>query len=794
MNKNTILKGLLPLAVFPLLFWGCSDDKFGSDSSSGKQISFRLQGNLPSSRATGTTVENINAFVVNAQTDWSEDPVLFSSQTVARLEGQANAFDYSPKRYYPDEAAFAYYSAYSPVTGNVDGFGGKTGSEINTIAYFVPAPDIDGNTTQEDLLVAYTPVKGVAQTPGAAPVHRDGFESPVQLTFKHALSRVFVRTSNNNTEPVVIKKLILHNLYSQGTLKIDDKINAPAEDKVLWKFDGYTQSESYAYVLLPTGVSVPAKTEKEESVYVVGKDQGMLVLPQTTKNADGDAVPNSATDFFVEVTYSISNIQEKTVQAAFRDLYGKAGGLTFEMGRQYALTLAFTDAAVEFDISVEGWEESETDAYAATTVVFNDNRPSGVSDTDFTPCGIANNSYSKFIHGQSIATTTNDGDEDESEGDVIGKAAPILDGYIFQGYFDSREGGTQYFVADADGHLIVSVANKSFDGTKWDKAGPSCTLYAQWEEATNVWGASNIYFRPDIANGVVGSLTFAKSDQTKSGYQGLYFKWGSLIGVAAGGTGDGFDANTFLYIPDLTTGKYYKVKAGLVLESYGEGTADMNTAVQAYALIYPSVSNWVDDIPYVKGNSESDPEQIAPLSGSPTDAERRADRRLTDKSAGLYEKYMGDICKFLTDKKDSNGSGLTKKWVIPTSDVWKGGSVAMGAYGSGAMYKKTKSDWSSTAVDFTPPNAVDGTGKNPTALMTYTLDTGETVIFPAAGTRYDGQLYSVGGSCYYWSSSVYGASGAYSLGFDYGSVSPEGYGSRSHGFPVRCVQEFFSEP
>jgi hypothetical protein len=111
------------LAVLTFLFWGCSDDKFGSDSSSGKQISFRLQGNLPSSRATGTTVDNINAFVVNAQVYDKDDVILpgndgklFSSQTVARLEGKYNTFDYSPKRYYPDAAAFAYYSAYSPVT------------------------------------------------------------------------------------------------------------------------------------------------------------------------------------------------------------------------------------------------------------------------------------------------------------------------------------------------------------------------------------------------------------------------------------------------------------------------------------------------------------------------------------------------------------------------------------------------------------------------------------------------------------------------------------------------------
>jgi hypothetical protein len=307
-------------------------------------------------------------------------------------------------------------------------------------------------------------------------------------------------------------------------------------------------------------------------------------------------------------------------------------------------------------------------------------------------------------------------------------------------------------------------------------------LYAHWAASTNVWGASNIYFRPDIANGVVGSLTFAKSDQTKSGYQGLYFKWGSLIGVSPIGT---FDANTCFYIPDRETGKYYKVMRSEITATYDDGVSAISRAVRDYVSIYSPITSW-NDIPYVKGDRADDPEQIAPLSG--TEADKRADRRLTDKSADLYAFYKGDICKFLSDTKVRNGSGLTKKWVMPTSDKWKAGS--MGAYGSEAMYKKTKSNWSSTAEPFEPLNAVDGTGKNPTALMTYTLDTDEEVIFPAAGDRNGGTLGDVGIFGYYWSSSVGTAANAYYLSFNYGNVLPGSSDSRAAGFPVRCVQEF----
>jgi hypothetical protein len=773
MNKNKILGGFFPLVAL-LILGGCSDDKFGSDSSSGKQISFRLQGNLPSSRATGTTVENINVFVVNAQVhDKNDYPLpddadkLFSSQTVARLEGTANAFDYSPKRYYPDEAAFAYYSAYSPVTGNVDGFGGKTGSEINTITYFVPAPDIDGKTTQEDLLVAYTPVNGVALTPGAAPSSRDGFDTPVSLNFKHALSRVFVRASNSNVEPVVIKKLSLHNLYSEGTLKIDGDINEgySAAYKVLWE-PVDTQDKFYDYVLLPSGVSVPAKTEGSP-VYVVGKEQGMLVLPQTTQNADGDAEP-AATDFFIEVTYSISNVKEKTVRATFNDLNDKAGGVTFEMGRQYALTLAFEDTDIKFDIDVEGWDADEEVAYAATTVVFNANKPAEASDWDAVEnIPLAN---SGFIYGQDLL-------------DLTTAPAPVLDGWIFQGYYDSPElGAKQYYDSSLDPQIVFDTnGDKVPDATKWDKAGPSCTLYAHWAEATNVWGASNIYFRPDASSvdGSVGSLTFAKSDQSKSGYQGLFFKWGSLIGVAAypaGGYNTTVDNGTYLYIPDVSTGKYYKVRAGAVSESYEDINSEKQDAIRAYAGKVSDDKSW-NKIPYVSSGTTDD----------------RSFNYLGSVTVHIPTDYQGDICKFLTDTKVTNGSGLKKNWEMPISDKWIGGGTHGYEYTpAGATYKKKDNSWSG-ANDFTftvLSDAADGRSSTTTALMTYTITaTNETVTFPASGYRLNGALGGVGYYGHYWSSSVFNGPNAYYLGFNGGSyVDPANYGDRAEGKFVRCVQ------
>jgi hypothetical protein len=435
------------------------------------------------------------------------------------------------------------------------------------------------------------------------------------------------------------------------------------------------------------------------------------------------------------------------------------------MGRQYALTLSFAEneaggpVGVKFQLEVEDWDGKTEEAYAATTVVFNDNRPSGVSDGDFTPSGITDNTCSKFIHGQSIATTTG--------GDVLDQAVPILDGYIFQGYFDSREGGTQYFVADADGHLIVAAPNGTFNGTNWDKAGPSCTLYAHWADAPNVWAASNIYFRPDIADGVVGSLTFAKSDQTKSGYQGLHFKWGSLIGVAAYPTGEYNNNDTYLYIPDVNTGKYYKVHAGAVSAIYDSGMDDMDKAVRTYA----------------KEGGGHDGSWNSILSATDTDlggsvATGRDKSPLTDASGQpLYSPYKGDICKFLSDK---SASKLNRSWMMPISNDFDGN------------YTKSPS-WNNTVTATATPE--NGTNVIPDAYYKYTTASYEEVTFPASGYRYNdvGALGAINRNGYYWGSSVNGTSSAYSLFFfddddDLNPARPND--DRAWGRSVRCVQNY----
>jgi hypothetical protein len=358
MTKKVFL-GLF-LLVIAGLWTACSNDE-ALNNENKTPISFRVQGGAPSLRATGTTLSFVNAFVVNAYGDktGAATPAVATMDgvTVYRKEGASNDFDYNPKLYYHSTDDNVYFSAYSPVSISISN--GLKGDPANTIDYEVIKPDpTTGNTTQEDLLVAYTKQTNLSGT-------------AVALNFKHALSRVYVKATNTTPETVIIKELKLVNLYKKGSLIIDGTswnvatdvdINesyttTPVTDvtkyKVLWTPSG-TQNDSYEYVLPASGVAVPASTSSR--VFIVSKEQGMMVLPQTTVSTNP---VDYTTDFYLEVKYKLSNIEE-TVEIPFKDLYNITGkGLTFEFGRQYALNINFENKSITFTVTVENWETPE---------------------------------------------------------------------------------------------------------------------------------------------------------------------------------------------------------------------------------------------------------------------------------------------------------------------------------------------------------------------------------------------------------------------------------------------------
>jgi|GEM_PF-6819891 len=310
------------------LFTACSDEAVVEQQQQptigGEQaIAFRLQGGIPETRATATTDLNVDAFVVYGVDDQAVANI-FDGMTIARQVG--GNFDYNPKKYYSNGAASAHFVAYSPVSANI--LSSTVASPLVTASfeYEVKAPDATGITAQEDFLIADTSFTTITST--------------VNLNFRHALSRIFVKAVNDLSEDVVITGLELKNLKSKGT------VTTPLP--LTWAADA-SSIRNYSYLLAPTGVAVKAGTgtgSPNNPVLVTSMEQGMMVLPQPTVNGGTDDY--TAGDFALEVTYDVANL---TGEKAYVYL---SPGYAFVAGNQYAITIEFdgTDL-IEIDFTIE---------------------------------------------------------------------------------------------------------------------------------------------------------------------------------------------------------------------------------------------------------------------------------------------------------------------------------------------------------------------------------------------------------------------------------------------------------
>jgi hypothetical protein len=153
------------------------------------------------------------------------------------------------------------------------------------------------------------------------------------------------------------------------------------------------------------------------------------------------------------------------------------------------------------------------------------------------------------------------------------------------------------------------------------QAGRSYALVVELKE--NPWAHSNIYW----TDADEGKLTFdkKKTNPSHADYQGVFFKWGSLVGVSPVGDSG---SDVALYIPNSGAGSWDKTKT----------LASMDTP-------------WGDmDLPYVTNSGiTGDENYLYELSSDPA----------------TYAAYKGDICRYL--------GGDT--WQMPNQDVFLYGLV-----------------------------------------------------------------------------------------------------------------------
>jgi hypothetical protein len=360
--------------IAALLISGCSNEGGATDNgetaAKGREITFRVQGSMPSTYTLPSTLADIDAFTVNGWVDAAatNKEVLFERKSVVK-DATSGAFTYSPTVYFPVGATSATFVAYSPVNINVGvGSGGfELSNSIvtndNKITYTVPNPAEGGGTLQKDLLVACTAVPNI-NAAGA---------SAVALRFKHALARLVVSITNNTQDPLVVKGLTLNHIFTTGDLDIDgdiwtegatgtpdinddyvtSSITTSDQYKVLWDNNGTDHTMQW---LLPVGGVVIDPDSAAHAVTT--NEQAMLVLPQITLLASGNPQQlDTLTDFHLRLDYTLNNL-DAVRKIAFGDVKGldEVGyGLTFEMGKQYNLNLEFNAKGVSFTVDIEDW-------------------------------------------------------------------------------------------------------------------------------------------------------------------------------------------------------------------------------------------------------------------------------------------------------------------------------------------------------------------------------------------------------------------------------------------------------
>jgi hypothetical protein len=321
--------------------------------------------------------------------------------------------------------------------------------------------------------------------------------------------------------------------------------------------------------------------------------------------------------------------------------------------------------------------------------------------------------------------------------------------------------------AGEEATTVIRITSITLDGTAWN--GPIAQFNTKLEYSRSytltvtlgkvVWAGSNIYWKwedpddPDHEDG--GYLTFdapgaAFEDQIK---QGIFFKWGSLVGISpGGGHNSAYSTSIPVYVPEFSA----------------QGSTSWDTPA-------PGLT-WAS-IPYVNDA----------VTGSFRNTYLADDARNTDNDYAYWRAKKGDICRYISE----NGYGPGGKYRMPSAyeQAAKEGNYA---YGTGGWTKyPAGSLWNGGRTGF--PSTTDGTYPVADA---YISNSNGNISFPASGYRDKGSgvVQFPGYNVLSWSASCAISETANALAL-YGVNASDGVyvtsyrgAVRYNGLPVRCIQ------
>jgi hypothetical protein len=312
------------------------------------------------------------------------------------------------------------------------------------------------------------------------------------------------------------------------------------------------------------------------------------------------------------------------------------------------------------------------------------------------------------------------------------------------------------------------------------------------------WAFSNIYWVTTGTN--TGYLTFDVENKGHQGYQGVFFRWGSLVGISpaltdgANDAGKRYNENTPVYVPTYNIGdahaSTWSRKSGSSGESKNTFTCnDFQAGSRA-----PE-----KDIPYLDGSCDPDTSYDNTYA---MDAGQNTDKRYTD--------LQGDICQYLGKTnpalsgyrlpKRSEFNAEYRKWDTPSEDGWIKGEGIFTSDGSEddgvpAGYADGRADLFATRQGsaYNAARPTNGQGIKYGAAINQKMG----VVFPLPGVRiftsYNVALTGYDG--YHWSCSAGDKGIVWTLAFT-NSYMGNFYSGRfrSEAVAVRCIRKLPGEP
>ncbi|MDR1527411.1 MAG: hypothetical protein LBS46_07065, partial [Dysgonamonadaceae bacterium] len=263
-------------------------------------------------------------------------------------------------------------------------------------------------------------------------------------------------------------------------------------------------------------------------------------------------------------------------------------------------------------------------------------------------------------------------------------------------------------------------------------------------------------------------LTFVPYSETPSSvpenqYQGVFFKFGSLIGISPKGADAWNNSTTPLFVPPTLSGghgEWYITSADGSLTDAGLPTELIGSPV--YSHTNEQGTLWTGTnyaaIPYARGYMEM--------------ADPRQDRYVINMPADSLVEFKGDICKYIDP---AYRLPVAYEFGRFHSTNWETANTLFGWTKVGMWNTATSDKADGTYINTDNTGVKWGWTEN---------------FFPASGSRSAYNINAVndtGQSCSYWSGSMHLSTNGGSLFSNNNSIAASASINRNNGLPVRCI-------